>query len=132
MVYESAGMMASLLGASFDAFVLDDEMLSHVQRTIRGVEVDGETLGFDAIREAVLGDWHFLGSTHTMAAMQRDYFFPALADRDAPVTWAEKGAPDVRARAREKARKILETHNPEYLDPAADAAIRQRFRTLLP
>ncbi|HSF95019.1 MAG TPA: trimethylamine methyltransferase family protein, partial [Thermohalobaculum sp.] len=54
MVYESAGMMASLLGASFEAFVLDDEMLGHVHRTIRGVEADEETLGYDAIREAVL------------------------------------------------------------------------------
>ena len=39
MVYESVGMMASLLGVSFVALVLYDEMLSHVQRTIRGVEV---------------------------------------------------------------------------------------------
>ena len=43
MVYESSGMMASLLGASFEAFVLDNEMLSHVHRAIRGVEVSEET-----------------------------------------------------------------------------------------
>ena len=40
MIYESAGMMASLLGVSFEAFVLDDEMLSHMHRAIRGIEVD--------------------------------------------------------------------------------------------
>ncbi len=131
MIYESSGMMASLLGASFEAFVLDDEMLGHVYRAIRGIEVDEETLGYGAIREAVLGEGHFLGGAHTLAAMQRDYFYPALADRDAPVTWDEKGAPDIRARAREKAREILASHHPDYLSATADRAIRERFNILL-
>lgn len=132
MVYESSGMMASLLGASFEAFVLDDEMLGAVQRTIRGVEVTEETLGFEAIRAAVLGEGHFLGSAQTMAAMKRDYHWPSLADRDAPVTWAEKGGPDIRARAREKARAVLATHWPDYLHEATDARIRERFAGIRP
>ncbi|MEL6236509.1 MAG: trimethylamine methyltransferase family protein [Pseudomonadota bacterium] len=132
MVYESVGMMASLLGASFEAFVLDDEMLSHVQRTIRGVEVDEATLGYDAIAAAVRGDGHFLGSDQTLAAMERDYFYPVLADRDPPVTWAEKGAPDIRARARETARAILAAPVPDHIGAAADASIRARWDIRLP
>ncbi len=127
MVYESSGMMASLLGASFEAFVLDDEMLGAVQRTIRGVEVTEETLGYDAICDAVLGEGHFLGHAQTMAAMERDYHWPRIADRDAPVTWAEKGAPDIWARAQDKARHILATHRPDYLGAATDGRIRERF-----
>ncbi len=72
LVYESSGMTAALLGASFEAFVLDDEMHSAIYRTLRGVEVSEETLGYDAIVEAVLGDGHFLGGGHTLAAMERD------------------------------------------------------------
>ncbi len=132
MIYESAGMMASLLGASYEAFVLDDEMLSHMNRAVRGIEIDEETLGFDAIREAVTGEGHFLGGAHTMAAMQRDYFYPTLADRDAPVTWAEAGAPDIWSKANEKAREILAENYPAYVDPAVDARIRERFNILLP
>ena len=127
MVYESSGMMASLLGASFEAFVLDDEMLGAVQRTIRGVEVNEETLGYDTICEAVLGDGHFLGSAQTMAAMERDYHWPQFADRDAPITWAEKGAPDSWTRAREKAKAILADHHPDYLGTETNALIRARF-----
>lgn len=132
MVYESSGMMASLLGASFEAFVLDDEMLSHVQRAVRGVEVTEETLGFEAIRAAVLGEGHFLGASHTMAAMQRDYFHPRLADRDPPVTWAERGAPDAWARARSRVREVLGQHHPAYLDARTDAMLRARYDLLLP
>ena len=60
MVYESSGMMASLLGASFEAFVMDDEMLSHVHRAIRGIEVTDENLGFESIQAAVAGSGHFI------------------------------------------------------------------------
>jgi len=66
MIYESSGMMASLLGASFEAFVVDDEMHSHVYRVLRGVEVNEATLGFDAIREAITGDGHFLASAQAI------------------------------------------------------------------
>ena len=124
LIYESAGMTASLLGASFEAFVLDDEMIASVYRVLRGIEVSDETLGFEAIREAVLGEGHFLGAPLTHAAMERDYFYPPHADRDAPAVWAEKGAEDAWSRARRTVRRILESHRPEYLSAGQDAAIR--------
>jgi trimethylamine--corrinoid protein Co-methyltransferase len=130
LIYESSGMTASLLGASFEAFVLDDEMHAAIYRTLRGIEVSDDMLGFDAICEAVLGEGHFLGAAHTYAAMERDYFYPSLADRDAPVTWQEKGAPDIRQRARVRARAILDAHHPAYLAPEQDAAIREAFPIL--
>lgn len=132
MVYESSGMMASLLGASFEAFLLDNEMLGHVQRMVRGIETDTESLGFEAIREAVTGEGHFLGGAHTLAAMERDYFYPPLADRDAPVVWEEKGRPDIRNRARDAVREILGNHFPAYIGEAADRTIRDRYNILLP
>ncbi len=132
MVYESAGMMASLLGASFEAFVLDDEMLGHVQRILRGVEVSEETLGLAAIREAVTGEGHFLGGAHTLAAMQRDYVYPALADRDPPDLWGAKGAPDIWQRARDKVRTLLNDPGPVLVPPDVDARIRDRYRILYP
>ena len=128
MVYESAGMMASLLGVSFEAFVLDNEMLANVHRTIRGVEVNDETLGFDAIREAVTGEGHFLGGSHTMSAMERDYYYPALANRDSPAVWNEGGAPDAWSVAREKAKEILAEHKPNYVGKDIEADLNSRFK----
>ncbi|MCP5073063.1 MAG: trimethylamine methyltransferase [Rhodobacteraceae bacterium] len=131
MVYESSGMTASLLGASFEAFVIDDEMHSHIYRAIRGIEVNEETLGYDAICAAVLGDGHFLGGQQTLDAMQRDYYYPTLADRKDPETWADEGASDIWQRARGKARGILESHHPTYLNPEIDKIIRRKFNILL-
>lgn len=130
LIYESSGMTASLLGASFEAFVLDDEMHSHTYRALRGIEVSDDNLGYDAICQAVLGDGHFLGGDHTLAAMERDYFYPSLADRDDPRTWSKKGGHDAWSVAHARAREILETHHPEYLTPQQDSAIRERFNIL--
>lgn len=130
LIYESSGMTASLLGASFEAFVLDDEMHSHTYRALRGVEVSKETLGFDAICASVLGEGHFLGSNHTYAAMERDYFYPSLADRDEPRTWAQNGAQTAWQRANTRAREILRDHQPSYLTPEQDRDIRKRFDIL--
>ena len=132
MVYESTGMTASLLGASFEAFVLDDEMLSHIYRMLRGVEVNEQTLGFDAIRQAVTGEGHFLGGSHTLDAMQTEYFYPRLADRDDPRTWQEAGAQDAWQRANDRVRQILQQHHPNYLDPAVERKIRAQFNIHLP
>ena len=130
LIYESSGMTASLLGASFEAFVLDDEMHSNTYRALRGIEVSEENLGFDAITEAVLGAGHFLGGGHTIAAMERDYFYPTLADRSEPQTWTDEGARDAWSVARDRARAILANHHPEYLSAAEDAAIRDQFNIL--
>ncbi|MCT4557147.1 MAG: trimethylamine methyltransferase family protein [Pelagimonas sp.] len=132
LIYESSGMTASLLGASFEAFVLDDEMHSNTYRALRGIEVTDENLGFDAICDAVLGEGHFLGGQHTYAAMERDYFYPTLADRDEPRTWAQNGALDAWGRARARAQEILRDHQPSYLTPEQDAAIRASFTILVP
>lgn len=130
LIYESSGMTASLLGVSFEGFILDDEMHSMTYRALRGIEVNDDNLGFDAIIDAVLGDGHFLGGEHTLAAMERDYFYPTLADRDSPKVWADKGAPSAWDMANAKAKEILASHHPTYLDTAQDEAIRSAFTIL--
>ena len=130
LIYESSGMTASLLGASFEGFVLDDEMHSNIYRALRGIEVSPENLGFDAICEAVLGEGHFLGGAHTLAAMERDYFYPSLANRDEPRTWQASGAPDAWEIAKSRAKDILDSHHPKYLSSQQDHQIRAQFKIL--
>lgn len=130
LIYESSGMTAALLGASFEAFILDDEMHAMTYRALRGIEVSRENLGFDNMCDAILGDGHFLGADFTYQAMERDYYYPKLADRSQPRAWEDAGGLDAWARAKAKARNVLETHHPNYLSAKADAAIRAEFNIL--
>jgi len=131
LVYESSGMTASLLGASFEAFLLDNEMHGAIYRTLRGIEVNDETLDLEKIENAVTGEGHFLGHDDTIAAMERDYIYPRLADRDPPVTWEEKGRVTIWQKANQQAKEILATYHPRYLDPACEAEIKEKFRIYL-
>lgn len=130
LIYESSGMTASLLGASFEGFVLDDEMHSNSYRALRGIEVSESTLGFDTICEAVLGEGHFLGKSDTYEAMERDYFYPSIADRNEPRTWAETGSTSAWERANHKAKQILKEHTPSYLSDEQEAEIRAAFNII--
>lgn len=126
-VYESAGMLASLLGCSFEAMVIDDDMLSSIRRIARGIEVSDETLSVDVIADAVSGPGHFLGARQTMDLMESEFVYPRHADRTSPDDWSAAGAQDIWQRAAEKAETVLREHYPCQIDTAADAAIRERF-----
>ena len=132
LIMESAGMHASLLGASFESYVIDNDILGAVQRTVRGIEVNEDTLSFEVIKDVVNGEGHFLGTSQTMDRMETDYFYPEIGDRNSPEDWAEQGATDVRERARERVRTTLAEHYPSHLDPKVDAKIRENFKILLP
>ena len=132
LIYESAGMTASLLGVSFEGFVADNEIIAMVYRIMRGIEVTPGALDTDAMRAAILGDGHFLGGAGTLASMERDYYYPDLSDRNEPQSWAELGALDLKDRARARAREMLALPDPEYLAKSAEAKIRDAFDIRLP
>ena len=130
-VFESAGMLASLLGCSFEAMVIDNDMLSSIRRIARGIEVNDSTLSVDVIAEAVAGPGHFLGAQQTMQLMETEFVYPAQADRSNPEEWAEAGALDIWQRAAQQARETLATHRPRYIAATAERAIRDRYPVVL-
>ena len=71
LVYESAGMLASILSCSLEALVIDNDMLGSINRTVRGIEVNEETLSTQLIADVIAGPGHFLGSPQTLELMQR-------------------------------------------------------------
>jgi len=132
MITQACGMQASLLGCSLEGYVIDNDMLGVILRTVRGIEVTDEALSFAAIQEVVAGDGHFLSHAQTMQRMTCDYLYPQVADRSMPAEWTERGGVDMRQNARQRAREILQRHFPRHLDAKTDAAIRRRFDILLP
>ena len=127
LVFESAGMLGSLLGCSHEAMVIDNEMLSSIHRIARGIEVNDETLSVEVISDAVNGPGHYLGHPQTMELMQTEFIYPDLADRAAPSDWESLGGHDIFKVAHQKAKQILNDHRPQYIDEKSDQAIRSQF-----
>jgi len=132
VISEVGGTMGSLLGCSFEAMVIDNEMLGMIKRVVRGIEVTEETLSYHVIEDAVYGAGHYLGHPQTLELMNSEYLYPTIADRTSPGEWEENGSHDIRDKARLVARDILATHYPVYIDPDVDKALRARFPIQLP
>jgi trimethylamine--corrinoid protein Co-methyltransferase len=133
MVYEAAGMHASLLGFCHESLILGDDLIGQALRCVRGIEVDDETLALEQIRSVCLdGPGHYLGTEETLGRMQRDHVYPALGDRTSPKEWEERGKPDLLKKAVARKEAILGHRAPARFDAATDAAIRARFKIHLP
>ena len=133
LVYEAAGMQASLLGFSLESLVIDNDIIGAAQRTIRGIEVSEDSLSLETIRAVCLdGPGHYLGAPQTLRRMQSDYLYPLIGDRSSPKEWIEQGSTSALERARRTVGEILAAHYPRHIPDAVDEAIRARFPVRLP
>src|SRR5499427_5432212 len=55
LIYESAGMHASLLGFSLESLVIDNDTIGAIQRIIKGIEVTEDSLSVETMRAACIG-----------------------------------------------------------------------------
>ena len=132
LVYESAGMYASLLGTCPESLLLDNDVLGAAMRVTRGIEVNTETLGFDEIKQVCTsGEGHYLGSDRTLQVMQSEYIYPDFADRNSPNVWEENGKPVMLHKAIEKKREILTSHFPRHVSDEVDLEVREKFPIFL-
>ena len=127
LVYESAGMLASIMACSPEMMVIDNDMLGSINRTVRGVDVNEETLSVATITDVVRGEGHFLGHSQTLAMMQTEYIYPKVGDRLSPDDWIEAGAKRADQAANEYVTKVLATHFPEHVPADRVRAIREAF-----
>ncbi|MGH1414536.1 MAG: trimethylamine methyltransferase family protein [Pelagimonas sp.] len=129
MVYEAAGMHASLLGFCHESLILGDDLIGQAQRCVRGIEVDDETLALDQMRQVCLsGPGHYLGTDETLGRMQKDHVYPALGDRSSPKEWEEKAKPNLLKNAVARKEAILSQPSAARFDPELDAKLRDRFK----
>jgi trimethylamine--corrinoid protein Co-methyltransferase len=132
MIYESAGMHASLLGFCLESLIIDNDMLGQCLRCVRGIDVTDEALSVDVIADVCLnGPGHYLGNAQTLKLMQTEYFYPAVADRFSPKEWNEKGRPDILQRAIAEKKRVLASVFPNHVPRSVDDALRARFPNIL-
>ena len=132
MVYEAAGMHASLLGFCLESLIIDNDMLGQCMRCVRGIEVNDNTIGIDVMRDVCIGGpGHYLGHDQTIGLMQTEYIYPALGDRSSPKEWEELGKPNLVAEAVKRKMKILDEFHPQHISADLDAHLRSSYDLLL-
>jgi len=133
IIYESAGMYASLLAACPESLLIDNDILGAVMRITRGIEVNEETLSFEVLKDVCLGNkGHYLGAGQTLEVMQTEYIYPELGDRLSPNEWIEQNKPVILEKAIEKKNQILSSYYPTHISDEVDLKVREQFPIFLP
>lgn len=122
MIY-GMGILESALTWSHEQLMIDNDIVKMIKRVIQGIDVTDETMAVDIIKQA-----HkiksFLRQKHTLQHM-REQSRPTLIDRTTRSTWEARGSKDLTQRAREEARRILKTHQPEPLSNDVKKTLRE-------
>ncbi|HHY94758.1 MAG TPA: trimethylamine methyltransferase [Firmicutes bacterium] len=126
LIHHAAGMLESMKAIAYEQYVIDDELIGMTMRAVRGIEVTPETLAYAAIERVGPGGT-YLADTFTARNLRRELFLPQLADRQARVTWEQSGKPEIREKAKERARDILCDHTSPPLATDVVAEIKSRF-----
>jgi trimethylamine--corrinoid protein Co-methyltransferase len=127
LITQACGVQASLMGISLESYVIDNDMLGSILRSLSVLEVNETTLALPVIDAVVRGEGHFFGQAETLARMQSDFLYPEIGDRQSNEAWETEGSRDIRDIALEKTREILSKPRPDHISAELDAAIRARF-----
>lgn len=115
-------MCDSLITMSFEQFILDEEIVGIARRILNGVAVDGEKIAVELIRKIGPGG-SFLGTKHSLKHFKDELWMPQISDRTTWSQWHEKGGKSAEARAREIAKKILDSHRTPALPADVERSV---------
>jgi trimethylamine--corrinoid protein Co-methyltransferase len=133
IVYEAAGMYASLLSTCPESLLIDNDVLGSALRITRGIEVNEDTLSFEVLKDVCIGKkGHYLGAEQTLAVMQTEYIYPEFGDRLSPNQWDEQGKPVLLDKAIAKKNEILSNYHPAHISDEIDRQVREQFPIFLP
>lgn len=118
------GYMDSGLTGSLESIVLAAEQIRWVKQFMAGLEVSEETLALDIIDEVgPAGD--FMGHKHTVKHLRRSVWNPYVVSHNSYDRWAADGAKDYANRAREYAKELVRSHQPQAIDDSMEATLRE-------
>jgi trimethylamine--corrinoid protein Co-methyltransferase len=118
------GYMESGLTGSLELVVICDEIISWLKASLKGLEINEETLALEVIHEHALSA-DFLGADHTVRHV-REAWQPNLIDRRNYEQWIARGGVSMRERARDRIEDIL-NEKPRHV---LETDIEKRIRTI--
>lgn len=113
-----SGLLATSMIASYEQLVLDDEICNRVNRLLKGITVNEETVALECIKEVGPGG-NFLATTHTLMNFRKEFHLPQIAHKLA-ANGTLSVEQDAVQRAKEKAAAILREHQPKRLSRRAE------------
>ena len=122
-ILHAAGFVDGLLSMSYEKMVMDMDMCGALHAYLAGLEVNEDTLAFDALAQFGPGE-HLFGTDHTLRHYQTAYWDSGLNDDRTYETWEETGSVDAAQRANARWKDVLARYVPPPIDPGTDEGLK--------
>ena len=99
------------LTGSCNQLIMCDEIIGHVQRLFRGIDIDDGRMGFETVAKVGPGG-NFLGEEHTFEYFRSDIWNNDISDRGSYEEWVDNGGKSLDVVVAEKFQSILANHKP--------------------
>jgi trimethylamine--corrinoid protein Co-methyltransferase len=110
--------------SSLDMLLMQHELIGFVERMMRGMRIDDETIALDVVKEVGVGGT-FMDQEHTVRHFREELWFPRLLDRQFYDAWAQHGASTMAERCRQEKERILADHRAEPLPDDVEKEVRR-------
>jgi len=108
--------------ASLDMLVMQNEIISYVESTMRQIDFSDDAFGLDVIEKVGPGG-NFIDRMHTAEHFRRELWFPKLLDRNYYQAWLDSGAGVMESECTERKEYLLKNHSVPPLSKDMDKAL---------
>ena len=122
-VLHSAGILETYLVASYEKFILDDEICGMCKRILRGENATDERLAANLISQVGPGG-EYLTNAHTFHNFRKELYQPIIEERSNFGNWVKSGALPIENRANAKWKEILAN----YTEPELPKDLERNLR----
>jgi trimethylamine---corrinoid protein Co-methyltransferase len=129
-IHEAFGMLDGAMTVSYAQYVIDNDIVGSCLRTLRGIEINRDTLAFDIIAKVGPGG-NYLSEEHTVKYMRTESYSPRASDRQQYQRWIDAGSKDSWKRAEEVAAQLIAEPSEEIVPAEIDREIRTQFPELV-
>ena len=122
-VLHSAGILESYIAASYEKFIIDDEICGMCKRIKKGEKICAEKLALDVIQQVGPGG-EYLTNMHTFKNFRKELYQPIIEERNNFESWKKKGSLSIEQVANKKWKEILANYEEPALSPEIDQALQ--------
>jgi trimethylamine--corrinoid protein Co-methyltransferase len=108
-VLHSAGILEGYMTASYEKFIIDDEICGMCKRIRRGESAERDKMAFDIIADVGPGG-EYLTHRHTFQNFRKEFYAPIMEQKESYAHWKEKGGESIEKVANRKWKQILNAY----------------------
>ena len=123
LVLMAAGFLENYMAASYEKFVIDEDMIGMCRRIRRRAETTPDRMAWDVIKTASLKG-ECITHPHTFEHFKQELYAPILEERRPYAKWVANGAETITHRANRRWKQVLA----EYQAPDWPKSVQKDLR----